>query len=158
MAASPGARERAQVWLRGKIASQGALAAAAGVAGLLGGCSGEEVLAQASSRFRYISLEHLTFEDMADNRPSPSGADLSESHLGYCDAFISHSWSDDATLKWAALQTWRAKFLAEHGREPRVWIDKICINQRRHRDRPAMSAGLLEGMQQACGPLWRNIL
>merc|ERR1712039_1169630 len=31
--------------------------------------------------------------------------------------------------KWEALQSWREKFVGEHGREPRVWLDKCCINQ-----------------------------
>jgi hypothetical protein len=48
---------------------------------------------------------------------------------GKCDAFISHSWSDDEGAKWTALQRWRRDFAAEHGREPTVWLDKCCVNQ-----------------------------
>jgi hypothetical protein len=49
--------------------------------------------------------------------------------LGSCDAFVSHSWSDDADAKWVALQEWCASFRRLHGREPSLWIDKFCINQ-----------------------------
>lgn len=28
-----------------------------------------------------------------------------------------------------ALQQWRAAFKAQHQREPRLWIDKYCIDQ-----------------------------
>lgn len=39
------------------------------------------------------------------------------------------SWHDDARLKFAAIQRWRQQFLAVHGREPTVWLDKLCIDQ-----------------------------
>jgi len=50
-------------------------------------------------------------------------------NLGKVDAFVSHSWHDDAELKWEALQAWRCDFVAEHGREPTVWFDRLCIVQ-----------------------------
>ena len=50
--------------------------------------------------------------------------------LGSVDAFISHSWHDDADLKWEALQAWRRAFVAAHGREPTVWFDGLCIVQK----------------------------
>jgi hypothetical protein len=43
-------------------------------------------------------------------------------------AFISHSWRDDADTKWALLQEWRAAFVALYGREPTLWFDKACID------------------------------
>ena len=49
---------------------------------------------------------------------------------GKIDFFISHSWSDDPLLKFEALQRVGNQFRKEHrGREPIVWLDKICINQ-----------------------------
>jgi hypothetical protein len=66
---------------------------------------------------------------MATNRPSPAQSISEPCALGDCDAFISHSWSDDAAAKWAVLQQWRENFIAQHGREPKVWIDKCCIDQ-----------------------------
>ena len=39
------------------------------------------------------------------------------------------SWRDDPHEKWAMMQAWRARFKAEHSREPLVWLDKACIEQ-----------------------------
>ena len=38
-------------------------------------------------------------------------------------------WRDASKPKWQALDAWRKSFKAEHGREPRVWIDKCCVDQ-----------------------------
>jgi hypothetical protein len=46
--------------------------------------------------------------------------------LGF-QAFISHSWRCDPDEKWTMLQAWRARFVAEHEREPTIWFDKACI-------------------------------
>ena len=54
----------------------------------------------------------------------------SKVHLGSVDAFVSHSWHDDPEKKWTVLQQWREKFKGEHGREPKLWIDKYCIDQK----------------------------
>lgn len=43
-------------------------------------------------------------------------------------AFVLHSWSDDPAAKWAVLQRWRAAFVRVHGKEPELWIDRICID------------------------------
>ena len=48
--------------------------------------------------------------------------------LGYCDAFLSHSWRDGDTpegrvAKWKALQAWRARFREEEGRDPTLWLE-----------------------------------
>ena len=48
---------------------------------------------------------------------------------GEVDCFISHSWSDSAERKWEAVQAWRAHFKAAHGREPILWLDRLCIDQ-----------------------------
>merc|ERR1712150_102430 len=50
---------------------------------------------------------------------------------GRCDAFLSHSWSDDPQAKLKAMQAWRKSFVAKHKREPLVWLDKCCIDQNR---------------------------
>lgn len=113
-------------WFEGRSQAQ----AAAAVAGLVGNCSAAEVVQLAGSRFRDIELASLRQEDLADNSPDPSlFARSSPASLNECDAFISHSWHDDADAKWAAMQHWRHRFVNEHGREPRVWIDKCCIDQ-----------------------------
>jgi len=139
--------------------------AAAGIAGLVGGCSADEILATAKSRFRVVDLSLLTASDLADNRPSPSLFLHSEparlSSLHACDAFISHSWHDDAPAKWAALQRWRSSFVAQHSREPRVWLDKCCIDQTRIDDDLRCLPVFLSGCQHLvifCGTTYLNRL
>lgn len=50
--------------------------------------------------------------------------------LGEADVFVVHSWRDDAEAKWAALESWRLAFKARHdGREPKIWMDKCCVEE-----------------------------
>jgi len=49
--------------------------------------------------------------------------------LGSCDAFLSHSWSDDGHAKWRALHSWAERFSSAYGRAPSLWLDKACIDQ-----------------------------
>ena len=49
--------------------------------------------------------------------------------LSECDTFLSHSWHDDAHLKWAALEMWCEDFRSQHGRAPTLWLDTVCIDQ-----------------------------
>jgi len=108
----------------------GAKRAAAGIACLVGRCSTSGVLAQAQDRFRTVTLSRLTFEDLAPSTPSSTLFSLSSpTPLGQCDAFVSHSWSDDPLAKWSALQRWRIEFVATHGKEPAIWLDRCCIDQ-----------------------------
>ena len=64
---------------------------------------------------------------MAGNTPDPAlAARTQPATFGQIDAFLTHSWSDNSTLKWQQLQQWRAAFKAKHnGREPLMWIDKV---------------------------------
>ena len=48
------------------------------------------------------------------------------------DYFISHSWDDSTETKKRksyALKNFADEFKKKHGRFPRVWFDKVCINQ-----------------------------
>jgi hypothetical protein len=105
--------------------------AAAGVAGLLGDEPTKVALVRAAARFRCIHLSDLEAAEVATNSPSPMlfSRTVPASLKHGCDAFVSHSWSDDSTAKWAALQKWCAEFEAAHGREPRLWFDKCCVDQ-----------------------------
>ena len=49
--------------------------------------------------------------------------------IGECDAFFSHSWHDDAHQKWDALRDWCTVFENTIKRSPRLWLDKVCIDQ-----------------------------
>jgi len=130
VACSPSLHRRAHGCLRRQYDTRKKMRAATGVAALLGGLSMPEILSQARARFRCIDLSEVHEADIADNRPNAALFLKSRATaLGACDAFISHSWHDDPGLKWKALQSWRAKFVAQHGREPLVWIDKCCLDQ-----------------------------
>jgi len=117
-----------QSWLlsRGEAA-----AAAAGVAQLLGGRKVDEVLTLARSHFFSVLANKLNKVDMAENVPNPAlRQHVKSARLGSVDAFLSHSWTDCAELKWAALQEWIAGFKEKNqGKEPSLWIDKYCIDQ-----------------------------
>merc|ERR1712232_132422 len=85
----------------------------------------------AKKRFRSIRADRLLFSDMAERLPNPDLHRLTEAaHFGHVDAFLSHSWNDDPNMKWAALQSWREDFKRRNrGREPKLWIDKYCVDQ-----------------------------
>ena len=101
------------------------IAAAAGVAALMGAHSASEVQAEGRRRFAAITLDALSRDELAEKTPNPELFFRARAaRFGEVDAFFSHSWSDPAPAKWAALQAWRAGFVRVHGREPRVWIDK----------------------------------
>jgi len=103
---------------------------AAGVAGLVGDCLEQDVFVQATRRFRGMPLAEITFEEIRNSTPDPALYPKSNlTPLQACDAFVSHSWHDAPAAKWAALQRWRRRFVAEYGREPIVWFDKYCIDQ-----------------------------
>jgi hypothetical protein len=107
-----------------------AKAAAASIAGLLGDCSVAEVVAQARTRFRCVRLSQIPKERLATRDPDVALCALAvQVPLGECDAFVSHSWSDNGEVKWTVLQEWCDAFAAEHGREPTLWLDKACVNQ-----------------------------
>uniref|UniRef100_A0A7S2IDR4 TIR domain-containing protein n=1 Tax=Zooxanthella nutricula TaxID=1333877 RepID=A0A7S2IDR4_9DINO len=127
-------RKRWRTILQGKLAgmldSHYSHRSAASIAGLIGNCGWKAILSEAKANFRCIRLKDLSAEDLADNAPRP---DLFQrtfpARLQECDAFISHSWHDDAEAKWEALQEWRFRFTLANGREPTVWFDKCCIDQ-----------------------------
>ena len=127
LSASPGFRVRAQAAL---LAHGEEVTTAAGIAAMIGGTPVAVVQTQGRARFRAITLDQLSFVEMADQKPNPALFERSKpARLGDVDAFLTHSWSDCAAAKWAALQAWRRTFVAAHGREPRVWLDKACIDQ-----------------------------
>ena len=102
---------------------------AAAVAALLNSrTSVVEAITIAKRVFRVLPLDRLTPADFAT---STTLSDIGRSveslfsrtrraDLGDCDAFVSHSWHDDATCKYARLK--------EHGwgtAEPTIWLDKV---------------------------------
>jgi len=123
-------RPRVRVMVQAYLASRGgACSSAVGIAALLGGRSTAEVQSIAFSLLRSVSAELLTAEDMARSTPDLTLYKLTKPASPHTiDCFLSHSWSDDPGLKWAALQEWRRQFKAAHGREPLLFVDKYCMD------------------------------
>ena len=103
----PANRARVHRWL-GSLGGKGASREqeAAAVAELVGSRDATKLLAEADDRFRAISFDVLHEEDFASNKGSATGQPpLSERTkslaLGECEAFLSHSWSDDSAAKYA---------------------------------------------------------
>jgi len=165
VAMCPTIRRRVHAWLGRLYEERGATAAAASVAALMSGSSAKAVLQEAAGRFRCIRVDQLTREDLITSptqQSTPFNLERTvHCRLGQCDAFLSHSWHDNVEAKWQALQSWRATFIAENRREPRVWIDKLCIDQN---DIEADLRGLpifLSGCKELlvlCGPTYLSRL
>jgi len=49
--------------------------------------------------------------------------------MGEIDVMLSHSWHDDPTAKWKALQDFAEDFHRREHRWPTFWLDKVCIDQ-----------------------------
>eukprot|EP00746_Dinoflagellata_sp_MGD_P147978 gnl/MRDRNA2_/MRDRNA2_80263_c1_seq1.p1 gnl/MRDRNA2_/MRDRNA2_80263_c1~~gnl/MRDRNA2_/MRDRNA2_80263_c1_seq1.p1 ORF type:complete len:270 (-),score=38.57 gnl/MRDRNA2_/MRDRNA2_80263_c1_seq1:451-1185(-) len=90
----------------------------------------DKAIVLAKQNFSGLPFNALNATDLESNVPTNS-LWLSTFHapLGGVDAFVSHSWHDDAHLKWNALQLWASNFRHRFGREPTIWLDKACINQ-----------------------------
>eukprot|EP00929_Paragymnodinium_shiwhaense_P049704 TRINITY_DN2504_c0_g1_i5.p1 TRINITY_DN2504_c0_g1~~TRINITY_DN2504_c0_g1_i5.p1 ORF type:complete len:525 (+),score=99.37 TRINITY_DN2504_c0_g1_i5:178-1752(+) len=126
------AHQAVQHRIRRLFEAHSSIAAAAGIASLMGTVSVQEALAQGKERFKGVSLDKVEknwFSQEVGKTLSESSSASARLGLGQVDAFISHSWHDDADVKWRALQAWRSDFIVEHGREPIVWFDKACVNQ-----------------------------
>lgn len=153
--------------LQSKIAnlyeSQSTKAACAGIAALIGNCTVQEALKHSTSRFRSVCMsrleaEHFRSSPAGNVPPGPEFFALTEAvKMGECDAFLSHSWHDEPEAKWSVLQRWRQRFLRHHGREPRIWFDKYCIDQtdveENLRGLPVFVSGCKE-MIVLCGPTY----
>ena len=141
---TPTNRGRILVWVcdvaAGKAASTQQEAAA--IAALVGRGDASQLLEKAGGIFCGLRFDRLLASDLQSNtakaaassEPGADGLSLQERTeklaLGDCEAFFSHSWSDDGERKHAALVKWAGSFAASHeGRTPRLWLDKACIDQ-----------------------------
>jgi hypothetical protein len=116
----PNVRARTHAFL--SVRSEAA-AAASGIASVLSGRPIDELASNAARLFRAIRLDLVRYEDLVDATIDPKLESRAQPRdLLDCDAFISHSWSDPPAEKWIALQLWRRQFIADHGREPVVFI------------------------------------
>ena len=84
----------------------------------------------AYARLYTIKMSKLTKEDMRNNQDSGLFHKTEKAATHDLDAFLSHSWRDDKTMKWTRMLEYKAEFEAANGgREPRCWLDKACIDQ-----------------------------
>ena len=130
-----------------RLSNRGDAGRAAGVAALIGKKDVNLVLAQARRCFQAVPFARLRREHFETNQ---ADADLMKGiaqrcQLGEVDAFLSHSWHDDPSEKWAALCAWAAAFEAKHGRSPLVWFDKACLDQKDIEDQLAALPVFLAG-------------
>jgi len=113
---------------------------AATIAALAGDKDPEELMDAAILRFRCISWDVLKHRsdvicdggslDKGGSRAEQNLAGLAEKcDIAACDTFLSHAWPDAADLKWNALFDWCEDFREGHGRAPKIWLDKVCIDQ-----------------------------
>eukprot|EP00927_Polykrikos_kofoidii_P066479 TRINITY_DN6207_c0_g1_i11.p1 TRINITY_DN6207_c0_g1~~TRINITY_DN6207_c0_g1_i11.p1 ORF type:complete len:581 (-),score=42.35 TRINITY_DN6207_c0_g1_i11:37-1779(-) len=138
LATSVACQRRRQIELQLSAARGASTGCALTFSSLMEGVSAETILANASSRFRCISWEVLRQHPwiITDARPLDGTTSTNELFhlsepctLGECDMFFSHSWHDDFELKWKALESWCEDFTWKKGRSPRLWLDKVCVDQ-----------------------------
>lgn len=133
VAFSPSRRRSMTASLFDKLHFDDQSRSAAMVAAMTGGISAEAALDAATASFRAISFAKLSAEDFVSNEVNTSReahlARTQHVNLGDCDAFVSHSWSDDPAEKYMQLSVWAASFEEKHGRKPLLWIDKFSIDQ-----------------------------
>ena len=123
----PNFRVRAQAFLSNRGETR---LMAAAVAAAIGNHSVDEAQQKAAKLLRYVTLDKISKEELAENEPNPLLFERSVAGtFGDIDAFISHSWHDPSDDKWDGMQLWRDRFKRKYGREPRVWFDKCCIDQ-----------------------------
>ena len=138
--------------LLGRLDVRGEANAAAAIASMVGvGRSVKEVLAIARQSFYVLPFDALSESDFeAGNTDTGLHNKTKRVKLGDCDAFLSHSWSDDYHLKWQQLVGWAAKFTADRASKapPTLWLDKASIQQDRVEENLAVLPIFLAGCQQ----------
>jgi len=113
----------------GSLGMEGEARNAAAVAALLGGATVADAVAQGKDNLRALPLDALTRDDLVGSADTGLNKKVVRAKFGDVDAFLSHSWHDSGSAKWAALQAWAEAFERAHGRRPTIWLDKACIDQ-----------------------------
>ncbi|KAG8457571.1 hypothetical protein KFE25_003725 [Diacronema lutheri] len=125
---SKGVRRRAHGWL---ASIGGETSAAVTISTMFAGGglrADEDMLARTHATLCSVSAAHVTLAAFCSSESADELFDAtSPARLGEIDAFISHSWWDDPSERFAAFQAWRAEFKREHKREATVWLDKYCM-------------------------------
>jgi hypothetical protein len=120
-------RRRIQALFAGCGAASRSSSSAAVITTMLGG-DPVAALRSCNDLMRCIRISALTYEDIETN--VAIGTDAAKLYGrtekagdGSVDAFLSHSWQDDAKLKWSKLNEFKQDFEASNdGAEPRCWL------------------------------------
>lgn len=99
----------------------------------------QELLGMARAHLRCIDWTSITIEIMTGAICGSQSSDL-PANSWYAlsrpvrpgetvDYFMSHSWHDDAQLKFQKLTELAETFNKKHHRYPTFWLDKVCIDQ-----------------------------
>ena len=128
----PAVRRRFHAFL-GSLAVQGESKAAAAVAGLVGGRSPDDALKHGAATFLGLPFDSLSVADFKTNADTGLHSKTVKASLGDVDAFLSHSWHDDAEQKWGALEKWSS----DKGKSSTVWLDKVRGHGHRPQQAPA---------------------
>ena len=59
---------------------------------------------------------------------APDTSDVDASQRTHADAYVVHSFDDNAKDRAVALCTWAAAFEARHQRPPTVWLNQLCAD------------------------------
>ena len=102
---------------------------AAMIAAIVGSRDPKATLELAKRAFCVIRFSRLSEDDFVTNRDTGLFQKTEKVKLGDCDAFVSHSWSDDPVEKWSRLMEVAHEHKAQGGKDAVVWLDKACINQ-----------------------------
>lgn len=108
--------------LLGALTTKGEARAAAAVAGLVGGRSPAQALKHGTATFRGLPFTGLSEHDLSTSSDTGLHAKTVKASLGEVQAFLSHSWHDDAAAKWKVLEGWAA---ACQSSSPLLWLDKV---------------------------------
>ena len=139
---TPSVRLSLQAWFARLGSSKQAARAereAAALAALVGG--GGRQVDDAASSFRLLPIDGLEQCDLPGSGTGPADAAAlrkrtTAAALGAPNSvFVSHSWHDPREAKWAALRAWTARYEAERGAAPMLWLDAACVAQDSSTDR-----------------------
>ena len=104
----------------------------------MSGCDAVTVEQEAGKLFRFIPWSKVSYEALVTHTGALAGNTEVDRTLygltchavvGGVDAFVSHSWHDDADDKWRKLSGWCQNFRGSEGTDPRLWLDKYCVDQ-----------------------------
>ena len=122
-------RGRFVCWF-GKLVLGEHVQSAATIASMLPhGMSPSATIQIARQKCRSLAFSAVTLDDFTTNEDTGLHQKTEPANLGSVTAFVSHSWRDSASPKYAALTSWVEERTALAGEPPTLWLDKACIDQ-----------------------------